>query len=587
MTPDQLAERLRDRFRLLVGGSRSAPARQQTLRATVDWSYELLEEPERRLFGRLATFAGGFSMAAAESVCGWDLEANEIAELLRRLVVKSLVVVDFANGAEPRYSLLETLREYAQERLVLSGEAQATRDAHAAYYVKLAEQVDPPGGTPKFRGPDARKWFERLELEHDNLRTALGWLVDCGDAEAALRLAGALRAFWNQRGHPGEGRVWLARALALPDSQNTAARAHALVAAGTLACRQGDLDSATSVLDDAAVICRRLELRAELVYALYRRGWVAKARGEFAETRRLSTEALLLSREIRQPALTALCLCGLGWACWEQGALVEARAAAEEGLVLATHAGWAVGIGLLQSLLGVLSSEAGDLVTAQALLDAGLELRRSGGYLGEDLFQNLGHLGWIVLQQGDRIKARAAFVESVLFQNDMGDQAWLAESLEGCACVEVADHRPLQGLRLAAAAAHLRSIVGAQSAPRARRIVEHWLAQARRSLGRTASEAAWAAGTSMAIEEAIAVALTPRSTPRAAPLTKREYEVVKLVTSGRSDRQIGATLVISERTVHAHVRNILAKLGLGNRVQIAAWVQNDETRIGQDNQPYF
>jgi non-specific serine/threonine protein kinase len=295
----------------------------------------------------------------------------------------------------------------------------------------------------------------------------------------------------------------------------------------------------------------------------------------------LFTEALLLTREIPQPALTAICLSGLGWASWEQGAIAEARAAAEEGLALATNVGWAMGIGLLQILLGVLSHEEGDLPAAQALLDAALELRRALGYWGDSGAQNLIYLGWIVLEQGDRANARDLFGESVLFQHDLGDQGWLAESLEGCACVEIADRRPHAGLRLAAAAARLRSTVGL--APHARRMVERWLGQARRSLGRSASDEAWAAGESMTVDQAITLAFTPASRPKpaTAPLTEREREVVKLVTSGRTDRQIGETLVISERTVHAHVRNILGKLGLENRVQIAAWlIQNDQSLDG-------
>jgi non-specific serine/threonine protein kinase len=261
----------------------------------------------------------------------------------------------------------------------------------------------------------------------------------------------------------------------------------------------------------------------------------------------------------------------------EEGGFAEARAAAEEGLALATKERWPMGMALLQSLLGAVSCEEGDSAAARTLLEAGLALRRASGDRGQPLARNLVYLARIVLDEGDHATACALYAESVLLNREVGDPRGLAEALEGCACVAVAEHRPAQALRLAGAAGHLRAGIGAHLSPTGRRAIENWLGQARRSLGNRAADAAWAAGKRLTADQAVAEAMAVGNadTPQPSPLTSRERELVGLLTQGRTDRQIARALVISERTAHAHIRNILAKLGLQNRVQIAAWAVHD------------
>src|SRR5205823_6185366 len=229
LSVEQIADRLADRFRLLVGGSRSAPARQQTLRATVDWSYELLGESERRQFERLSVFAGGWSLEAAEAVCsGEGIDAAEVLDLLGHLVDKSLVLAEPNVDGVARYRLLEMLRQYGQERLAASAPAEVVRRRHAMFFRELVEAAE-----SKLAGPEQAESLERLEQEHDNLRAALQWCLDTRDAEMGLRLAGAAWRFWLVRGYLSEGSRWLTEVLGLASASGAVdVRAKALNAAG-------------------------------------------------------------------------------------------------------------------------------------------------------------------------------------------------------------------------------------------------------------------------------------------------------------------------------------------------------------------
>jgi non-specific serine/threonine protein kinase len=282
LSAEMLAVRLEQGFRLLTGGSRTALPRQQTLRATVDWSYSLLSPAEQRLFARLSVFAGGWTLEAAEAICtGEGIAEEEVTDLLLRLVDKSLVVVKEAEEGTARYGLLETLRQYGQERLVTFGEVDLAADRHSTYYLALAERAE-----PELRGPAQVRWFEHLEREHDNLRAALTWCLHVaaqqqGDqsaaaAESGLRLAGALWRFWFFRDHHGEGRTWLERALVRGAEAAAAARAKALCGAGALAWIPSDLERAQDMLTQAVALYREHGSKAKLAYALR----VCEAKGQ-------------------------------------------------------------------------------------------------------------------------------------------------------------------------------------------------------------------------------------------------------------------------------------------------------------------
>src|SRR5215204_5303846 len=238
LPPQKMLERLGNRLKLLKGGPRDLPTRQQTLRGTIDWSYELLEEEEKILFGRLSVFSGGRTLEAIEEICDPEGEL-EALEGVESLLEKSLLRQEEGVEGEPRFVMLETVHEYAREKLQESGEEQEIKRAHAHYFLTLAEEAD-----PELKGPDQLEWFERLEAEHDNIRAALSWALERNEAELALRLGGALWWFWLVRGYHSEGRRWLEEALATDERRSPEVRAMALAGAGALALEQGDLDRA-------------------------------------------------------------------------------------------------------------------------------------------------------------------------------------------------------------------------------------------------------------------------------------------------------------------------------------------------------
>jgi predicted ATPase len=290
LSVEEINARLDNRFRLLTGGSRTALPRQQTLRALIDWSYDLLNEQEKALLCRLSVFAGGWTLAAAEAVgAGEVIEDWEVLDLLTSLADKSLVVAEQSEG-QTRYRLLETVRQYARDRLRESGEGEAVQERHQAFFVVLAEETE-----PQLRGPEQQLWLERLETEHDNLRVALEWRGD----EASLRLAGALERFWYVRGHFSEGRAWLGSAFsATAGLGRTAMRAKALNGAGALASSQGDYVSTRTLHEEALAIQRELGNRRGIANSLSGLGSVAKDQGDFALARTMYEEALALRREL-------------------------------------------------------------------------------------------------------------------------------------------------------------------------------------------------------------------------------------------------------------------------------------------------
>jgi len=262
---EQIAARLSDRFRLLTGGSRTALPRQQTLRATIDWSHDLLQEEERILLRRLSVFAGGWTLEAAETICGWNgLEKDEVLEVLTHLVNKSLVVAERHSGAEARYRLLETVRQYARDKLIESREGEALRQRHGDWFLALAEQAEPE----LWRGRGQAGWLDRLEAEHDNLRAALDWALETEQFEAGIRLAVALWWFWMHRGYFQEGRHWLEAGLAQRGRLPKPLLAQLLCAAGRLAARQRDFDLAEVHGEESVALFRELGDKANLARAI-------------------------------------------------------------------------------------------------------------------------------------------------------------------------------------------------------------------------------------------------------------------------------------------------------------------------------
>ena len=312
LSVEELRARLGDRLRVLTGGSRVALPRHRTLRATMDWSYGLLAAPERILLRRLAVFVGGWTLEAAEAVCGGDgIPEAEVLDHLAGLVDKSLVVLEWPGDAG-RYRMLETMRQYATERLAESGETDRLRQSHAGFFLALAEQAE-----PKLFGPEQDAWFARLEAEHSNLRIALEWLAQ-EDAAQGLRLAGALWRFWEVRGHLAEGRSWLSEMLRLagPDAE-AAARAKAFLGTAVCAYYLRDFAAAAAQLSASLGLFRAVGDRQGTAQVLIYQGWMATDRGDFAAARILFDEGLVICREIG----TGMGSPGRwrGWGWWRTG----------------------------------------------------------------------------------------------------------------------------------------------------------------------------------------------------------------------------------------------------------------------------
>ncbi len=422
---EQIAARLDDRFRLLTGGSRTAVPRQQTLRALIDWSHDLLAEPERVLLRRLSVFTGGWTLEAAEAVCAGDgIEQYDILDVLTQLVNKSLVVGEREQGQETRYRLLETIRQYALERLAASGEADARRWQHAAHYLGLAETVDAQLGRA-----GQGVWLARLEREIDNLRGALEWAFGGGDAEVGARLAGALAGmrsrwggFWLARGYSAEGRRWLEAALARGSDVAPAIRAMLLLQAGyaykDLAEWSDDGWQRTyALLEESLALFRAVGDRGGIAAVLTAQGAHAWGLGDYPQSTQRLNEALALYREIGDRYGITRVLHTLGDTAGDQGETARATGLLSESLALAREQGFVVQVPLILNGLGDVACRQGEYERAMALYWEALALLQNVGDRWEVLWP-LRNLGWLAVVVGDDGRVRALLQEYVDWSRD-------------------------------------------------------------------------------------------------------------------------------------------------------------------------
>jgi predicted ATPase/class 3 adenylate cyclase len=420
LTIGQIAKRLDDRFRLLTGGSRTGLPHHQTLRATVDWSYDLLSEDERGLWRRLSVFAGGFSLEAAEAICA-DGFTEDVLELLVRLVDKSLVIVD-ATSSDVRYRMLETIRSYGRDRLRESGEEREQTQHHLAWHVRLAEEAD-----PHLRGPDQVRWLDRIELDYDDFRQALeASKTEAPALEARSRLAIALARFWSLRGYLREGRAWLEGFVSEP-ALPPAARAGVAYGAGTLAFQQGDYAQAETMCNESLSIYRALRDTSGIALVLNILGSIARNRGDYQRAGVLLEESIALSRQAGDAWALADALNILGVASRRRGDHDRATALFEESLALWRKLGDKSGLATSLGHLGVVARHHGDYVRARTLHDESLKVRR-------ELRDNrntaaaLSSLAVVAYYQGDA-RADALFEESLELSRELGDKISIAAAL--------------------------------------------------------------------------------------------------------------------------------------------------------------
>ncbi len=507
LSPSAMLGRLESRLNLLTGGARDLPNRQQTLRSTVDWSYGLLNASEQTLFRRLSVFTGGCTLEGAEAVCDTKSDLGlDILDGMASMVDKSLAQQVEQVDAETRFLVLSTIREYALERLAESNDEAAARRAHAAYYLVLAEE----GAEDVVAHPE---WLDRFEIEHDNFRLALDYLIKTGDADWGLRLGAALFRFWETREYLTEGRDAITRLLAL---EGTAARpklrARLLFAAAVLAGEQGDYTSARQLFEDSLETCLELNDNRGVAVALNALAVNARDRGELPEASTLFERCVAIWKDLGDSADIARALSNLANVTKLQGEYARASSLYDECLTMFRKAGDDAGVAWTLNYQGDVAREKADLVAARSFCEQSLaafrQLRDGWG-----IASALSDLASLSCDQGNDAEARRLYGESIQMFKELGHKRGIARALECLAASAAAQSKAQQSLHLAGAAAALRQRLGAPLTPTEQPRLEKALEFARRTLGNATGLTAWMEGWAMPIEQAIQEALDGDAEP--------------------------------------------------------------------------
>jgi predicted ATPase/DNA-binding CsgD family transcriptional regulator len=633
LSPQALLARLSHRLQVLTGGVQDAPVRQQTLRNTLAWSYDLLTAQEKRLFRWLSVFVGGCTLEAAEAVCQAHHEdgdhAPSVLEGVASLLDKSLVQQTEREGETPRLVLLETLREFGLDCLEQDEELEAAREAHAQFYLELAEAAE-----PQLRGPKQATWLEQLEQEHGNLRAALEWALEEAIAQVverrqlALRLSTALEAFWLQHGHLHEAGMFLEQTLARSQRESTSLRTRILRAAAHIALMQGDHERAEALAKLDLALCRELGDTHGIAHALFLLGSVAYTKGKTAEALSLFEEKVQLARRMGEPGEVADALFHLAFELSVHAEYSRGQDLFEEALLLFRKAGneLMVGATLVESafilwfMLGDTATIRERLHEGQALINktgnrfwtawatclAALvalregEMDKAASLARESLaiFREmdarwylaftLHFLGRIQARQGELTAARSSYEESLTLCREQGEQFITPFDLEGLAAVSATLGELRWAAQLWGAAEALREVIASPLSPADRVDYEQAVRAARAHLGEKVFAEAWQEGRMMTPAQALAAQgraistplipvaslMTPPSKPSLtapAELTAREGEVLLLLAQGMTNPQIAKRLILSSHTVHAHVRSIYTKLDVNSRSSVTRY----------------
>jgi predicted ATPase len=501
LSPSAMLARLESRLSLLTGGARDLPTRQRTLRGTVDWSYGLLNGAEQTLFRRLSVFAGGCTLEGVEAVCDTKGDLGlAVLDGMASMVDKSLMQQVEEGDTETRFLMLGTIREYALERLAESDDESATRRAHAAYYLVLAEE----GAEDAVAHPE---WLDRFEVEHDNFRVALDYLIRTGDAEWGLRLGTALFRFWETREYLTEGRDAIARLLALEGTATRAKlRARLLFAAGVLAGEQGDYEAARQMFEDSLKCCVDLKDNRGVAVALNALAVNARDRGELADASLLFERCVLIWKDLGDSADIARALSNLANVMKLQGDYARASLLYDECLTMFRKAGDAAGVAWTLNYLGDVAREKADLPIARSFCEQSLaafrQLRDGWG-----MASALADLAGLSSDQGNTVESRHLYGESIKMFQQLGHKRGVARALECLAVSAAAQSNAEQSLHLAGAAAALRQRLGAPLTPAEQPRLDKALEFARRTLGHAAGLKAWMEGWALPVEQAVRQAL--------------------------------------------------------------------------------
>jgi predicted ATPase/tRNA A-37 threonylcarbamoyl transferase component Bud32 len=504
LPPSAMLARLQSCLQLLTSGPRDLPERQQTLRATFDWSHDLLNAPEQQLFRRLSVFVGGCTLEAAEAVCHTKTDIPvDLLEATTSLVDQSLLQQLEPAGGELRFRMLDTIREYGLERLATSGEDAETRRAHAAYCLVLAEEGEPQ----LFGGPEQAVWLERFHLEHDNFRSALEYLTNTGGTDWGLRLGMALFHFWERYAYPAEGQQRITALLKLPGAAaRNKTRAKALLAVGGLALKQGDFPSALRFYEEALGIHRELGELSAIAVSLNFLGVLNRDLGNYSVARKLYEESLQLWQELDDHASTARTLMNLADLVHLQGDDAVAQSLYQQCCLAFEKLGDRGGMAWSLNHRGDLARAQGDAVVAWRLYEEGLAIFRGlNDLLG--MASCLEDLGNLANDKGDHSQAQSFYAESLGLSSGTGQGPEVARLLEEMARSAAAQARWERALKLAGASAALRQRIGAPVSPAGKAKLESCLDPARQELDSAAATTAWMQGWAMSLEQAVEYAL--------------------------------------------------------------------------------
>jgi predicted ATPase len=504
LSPSAMQSRLESSLQLLTGGAKDLPMRQQTLRRTMDWSYDLLSPAEQTLFRRISVFVGGCTLEGVEAVCNTkqDLEVD-VLDGMGSLVNNSLVRQIEQSAGEPRFALLDTVREYGLERLAASGEESAIKRAHAAYCLVLAEECALQGADPA-----RTEWVSLLEVEHNNCRAALDWLKRSGNAEWGLRLGAALFQFWETREHLTEGRDRLEKLLKLEGAAaRSNARARVLFAAGVLASEQGDHRAARGLLQESLQIARELNDTRGVGIALNALAANARDDDEMSTAKSLFEESLSVWRGLNDRAMVARALSNVASVVKSQRNYALARSLHEESRVIFEELGDSTCIAWSLNYQGDVAQEQGENSAAHELYEQSLRIFRK---LGDNwgIAGCLVDLGNLAREQGDEKKSRLHFAESMKLFQELGQKRGIARVLDCLACSAALQSQPERALRLAGSAAAMRRVLGAPLPVAEQTRLEKTLDLARQSISPGKAAAAWMDGWTMATDKAIQEALS-------------------------------------------------------------------------------
>lgn len=579
LTTQQIAERLDNRFTLLKSDQRSVvDNRHQTLRATIDWSYDLLTGPERLLLQRLSVFAGGCSLYTANFVCAHtDQEQKHLLSMISSLVKKSMVLAETVRSSKARYSLLETIRQYGQNKLKDSGEWSTIHDRHLQCFLQLTEETE-----PKLNGDYQQLWLNWLENENANIQAALGWSLQNGQVEAGLRIAIAIYPLWTIRDHVEEGLNWLKQFLARVDDRiPVAVHANAIFYAMTMAGFRRNREAQLAYGRQAEDLANKVEAenKEALRWILAALALSARLAGDHYKAFGYAKQIIQIARELEDTYQLSLNLSLWSIAAMSLGEFGEARTMLDEAIPLLRSLKNSYRTAMALNFSGDLFRCEQNYRQAQVAYEESISLLQEINAF-RDLASVLHNLGHACLHLGDVDSSTALFQESMTLHQEQGNEAGMTECLIGFAALAVVNKLPRIGARLLVAASNIGGGKITSEWASTSMTYDYYLDLALTNLSASVFQAEQAAGQRLSLkgavaltEEVVEITTSGRQTRlKMDQLTPREREVAILIAKGKTNDQIAAELVVSKRTVEKHIAHIRAKLDITERTKIVRWV---------------